>query len=70
MALGVPTLTVFRECGGLQEWAPAGKGHHYLTAPCRCISENRDDCRIAEKSSCLAGISPERMVEQALRQLR
>jgi ADP-heptose:LPS heptosyltransferase len=66
MALGVPTLTVFREDKGLREWMPAGKEHRHFIVPCRCISENRDDCKIAGRSSCLAGISVEQMTEQAL----
>jgi heptosyltransferase I len=64
MALGVPTLTVFRQ--GREEWAPVGGSHRYIVAPCRCISENRDDCRIAGRSSCLAGISVDQMVELVL----
>jgi heptosyltransferase I len=70
MALGVPTLTVFREYPGLQEWVPLGAQHRNFVAPCRCIAENRDDCLLAGKSACLAGISVERMAGQALEQLR
>jgi ADP-heptose:LPS heptosyltransferase len=70
MALGVPTLTVFRQYTGLQEWVPAGSQHRHFMAPCRCIAENRTDCLMAGKSSCLADISAERMAEQALQQLR
>jgi ADP-heptose:LPS heptosyltransferase len=70
MALGVPTLTVFRQYGGLQEWVPVGGQHRNFVAPCRCIAENRTDCIMARKSSCLADISAGRMAEQALQQLR
>jgi ADP-heptose:LPS heptosyltransferase len=64
MALGVPTLTLFRE--GREQWVPAGAGHRHFMVPCWCISENRDDCQIAGRPSCLAGISAEQMAEQAL----
>jgi ADP-heptose:LPS heptosyltransferase len=65
-ALGLPTLTVFRQYNGLAEWVPAGIQHRHFVAPCRCIAENRDDCRISGRSSCLAGISAEQMATQAL----
>jgi ADP-heptose:LPS heptosyltransferase len=70
MALGVPTLTVFRQYGGLQEWVPVGARHCNITVPCRCIAENRTDCAAAGKSSCLADISAARVAQEALRQLR
>jgi ADP-heptose:LPS heptosyltransferase len=70
MALGLPTLTVFRQYNGLQEWLPVGGQHYHFVAPCRCIAENRNDCLAIGRSSCLGEISAERMVEQALRQLR
>jgi heptosyltransferase-3 len=70
VALGAPTLTVFRQYSGLQEWAPVGGQHRNFVAPCRCIAENRNDCMMAGKSLCLAEISAEQMAEQALQQLR
>jgi ADP-heptose:LPS heptosyltransferase len=70
MALGLPTLTVFRQYSGLRDWMPAGSQHHHFVAPCRCIAENRSHCLQAGRSSCLAEISAERMAGQALRQLR
>jgi ADP-heptose:LPS heptosyltransferase len=70
MALGVPTLTVFRKYAGLSEWAPVGAEHRKLVAACPCIAENRNDCLLAGESRCLAEISVERMAEQALQQLR
>jgi heptosyltransferase-3 len=70
VALALPTLTVFRQYSGLAEWLPVGGQHHHFTAPCRCIAENRNDCLAVGRSSCLGDISAERIVEQALRQLR
>jgi ADP-heptose:LPS heptosyltransferase len=66
VALGVPTLSVFREYAGLKEWAPAGEPHRHIAVNCRCISENRDDCQRTGRSTCLAGISPEQMETLAL----
>ena len=65
LALGVPTLTVFRQYSGLAEWMPVGKQHRHLIANCRCIEENRTDCLLAGRSACLASITPDQVCEQA-----
>jgi len=65
MALGVPTLGVFRQYDGLAEWLPAGKEHRHLIAACRCINENRTDCLQAGRAACLATITPAQVCEQA-----
>jgi ADP-heptose:LPS heptosyltransferase len=70
MALGVPTLTIFRDHAGLKEWTPVGERHRQFAAPCRCIRENRTDCLTSGRASCLASISPTQVAEEALRQLR
>jgi ADP-heptose:LPS heptosyltransferase len=70
LALGVPTLTVFRQYDGLAEWMPAGKDHRSLIADCRCIAENRVDCLRAGRSACLASITPAQLCEQACQQLQ
>jgi len=70
MALGVPTLAVFRDYAGLKEWLPPGPQHRHLVAPCRCQEENRTDCLTDGKSSCLASISASRVAEEALRPWR
>jgi ADP-heptose:LPS heptosyltransferase len=69
VALGVPTLTVFREYAGLKEWMPRGEEHRYFLAGCRCINENRSDCLAAGRASCLAGITAEQVAAQAMQQL-
>jgi ADP-heptose:LPS heptosyltransferase len=69
-ALGVPTLTVFREHAGLKEWMPVGDQHRHFVVKCRCLDENRSDCLTAGRAACLASISAERVAEEALRQLR
>ena len=37
LALGVPTVTVFRDYEGLVEWTPAGPQHRQLIARCECL---------------------------------
>jgi len=70
LALGVPTLTVFRQYSGLAEWIPGGKEHRHLIADCRCIAENRTDCLRAGRAACLAAITPGQVCEQACQQLQ
>ena len=70
VALGKPTLSVFRDHAGLKEWMPVGAQHRQFVAQCRCLKENRIDCLAAGKASCLASISVEQVAAEALRQLR
>ncbi len=70
MALGVPTLGVFRQYNGLAEWIPAGNEHRHLITNCRCLDENRADCLSAGRAACLASITPGQVCEQACQQLR
>ncbi len=70
LALGVPTVAVFRRYDGLSEWMPPGSGHRHLIAACRCIDENRTDCLRAGRAACLAAITPAQVCEQACQLLR
>jgi lipopolysaccharide heptosyltransferase III len=70
MALGVPTLGVFREYAGLKEWLPVGPQHRHFVARCRCLEENRTDCLTAGKASCLASITAGQVAREALRPWR
>jgi ADP-heptose:LPS heptosyltransferase len=70
VAVGVPTLTVFREYSCLAEWMPVGSQHRHLVAACRCIDENRTDCLAAGRSACLAAITPAQVCGQACQQLQ
>jgi ADP-heptose:LPS heptosyltransferase len=58
-ALGVPTVSIFRDYPGLKEWLPRGPRDRHLTAPCACALEVRDSCRRTQTAECLAGISPD-----------
>jgi heptosyltransferase I len=70
LALGAPTLTVFRQYSGLAEWMPVGKENRHLIAKCRCIDENRTDCLGAGRAACLAAITPGQVFGQACQQLQ
>ena len=65
LALGRPTVSIFREYAGLEEWRPRGAEHRAFTAPCRCVDQPRmaPECLAAGTACCLAGIGVEAVAE-------
>lgn len=59
MALGVPTIALFRQRGGYRAWLPAGKTHRQVLAPCDCESDRGSPCEKLGQAQCLAAIAPE-----------
>jgi ADP-heptose:LPS heptosyltransferase len=59
MALGRPTVTIFRQYDGLSEWAPAGPRHRMVSAPCHCNKVLQPACRASGQAQCLAAITAE-----------
>jgi ADP-heptose:LPS heptosyltransferase len=57
-ALGVRTVSIFREYPGLKEWLPRGPEHRHRTSPCTCETQVRDSCQRHQIAECLASISP------------
>jgi len=66
MALGKPTVSLFRESIGRSGWAPRGERHQVLLRPCPCQSSGHSDCE-GSRSKCLAEIKPEEVAEALLR---
>jgi ADP-heptose:LPS heptosyltransferase len=62
MALGVPTVALFREYAGTAEWLPRGHPHKHLLAPCPCANVKDPPCAKEAKALCLARITPEQVV--------
>ena len=58
MALGLPTVSVFRDYAGLEEWRPAGPRHRAVTSPCGCVDQPAmlPGCVAAGTAVCLARI--------------
>lgn len=63
MALGVRTVSVFRDYAGLEEWRPRGAGHRAAVAPCVCVDRPRmqPECAAAGTALCLASVTVERV---------
>jgi ADP-heptose:LPS heptosyltransferase len=62
VALGIPTISMFRRYPGLREWAPIGNNHQVLVSTCDCSSKNNfSPCETAGYSACLAKITPDQV---------
>lgn len=68
MALGKPTVSLFRESPGRPGWAPRGSRHCVLLAPCPCHQHGRMGCQ-GGQSQCLGKIRPEEVSEAAIASL-
>jgi ADP-heptose:LPS heptosyltransferase len=58
MAMGTPTVAVFRQYGGLNEWLPHGLRHRHVSAACACAPQPQPPCLHLGYAECLAGIPP------------
>jgi len=62
VALGVPTLALFRDYAGTAEWLPRGQPHQHLLAPCPCANSKHPPCAKEAKALCLSRITPEQAI--------
>lgn len=64
MALGLPTVSVFRDYAGLREWRPQGPRHTAAVSPCRCVDQPRmsPDCLASGTALCLQRIPAEEVL--------
>ena len=69
MAIGTPTLSLFREYAELEEWAPRGPQHRRLIVKCPCIDQKRADCLERKNPICLAGLTCETVADAVKDQL-
>lgn len=65
VALGKPTVSLFRESAGRLGWAPRGSGHRVLLRDCSCNSSNRSICA-GGRALCLSKISVEEVTQAVL----
>jgi ADP-heptose:LPS heptosyltransferase len=57
VAVGTPTISLFRDYPGWQTWAPQGEAHKVFTVHCDCASNKVRACLDRNEAVCLAGIS-------------
>jgi ADP-heptose:LPS heptosyltransferase len=58
MALGLPTISLFRNYPNLRAWVPRGPQHRSLTANCACVGQKRAPCLQQPIAVCLKEIQP------------
>ena len=57
VALGRPTVSLFRDSSGRPGWAPRGNQHQVLLRDCPCNQTGRNSCE-GSRALCLSKISP------------
>lgn len=65
MALGQPTVSLFRDSIGRTGWAPRGSWHRVLCRPCPCQNSGTAICP-GVRSQCLAEIKSEEVTQAVL----
>lgn len=65
MALGKPTVSLFRESLGRLGWAPRGSGHQVLVRDCSCNASGRATCS-GGRALCLSKISTAEVAQAVL----
>ncbi len=68
MALDTPTIALFRQYFGMEEWLPRGRHHGHLTVACACAGQRKPPCLERSTSDCLNSISAP-IVMNSVRQL-
>ncbi|NBT23274.1 hypothetical protein EBT11_01280 [bacterium] len=72
MALGKPTVSLFRESVGRPGWEPRGAAHQIILRSCECAEAGQQKCS-GGRALCLSRISPDevaRLVSESLNSTR
>jgi len=65
MALGKPTVSLFRESGGRPGWVPRGSKHRTLIKKCPCNETGQNKC-LGSRSLCLSQITTQEVAQAVL----
>ncbi len=65
VALGVPTVSWFRQQGAYRAWLPTGPRHRVISVPCRCVDHLAAPCEPSGQAECLARLEPDQVTQQA-----
>jgi heptosyltransferase-1 len=63
MALGLPTISLFRNYPTLRGWLPCGPHHRSFTVNCNCIGQKHAACLKQPVAVCLKEIQPAAVAE-------
>ena len=59
MAVGLPTVSLFRDYHDANAWAPAGPGHCVFRMPCVCVNRREQPCAVENRAECLGKVEAE-----------
>ena len=68
-ALGLPTVSLFREQGDYKSFMPVGLQHHVISMPCHCVDHRDSPCEKLGQAECFARIEPGRVAGLVCEQL-
>lgn len=66
VAVGLPTVSFFRNQAGYKAWLPTGENHHPFVGHCRCVDHRQAPCLPSGRAECLAKITPESVLKAIL----
>jgi ADP-heptose:LPS heptosyltransferase len=69
VALGLPTISFFRNFPGHRRWVPRGPQHRSFTVKCPCVGQKHPACMAEGAPRCLTEVTPETVATAALQQL-
>ncbi|MCU0772121.1 MAG: glycosyltransferase family 9 protein [Verrucomicrobia bacterium] len=58
-AMGVPTISFFRDQPGYKSWLPCGDQDHAFVGNCHCVDHRDAPCLASARAECLAAITPD-----------
>lgn len=57
VAVGRPTISLFRAYHDANAWMPAGATHRVFSVPCVCVNRREPPCATAQRADCLARLA-------------
>ncbi|MDB6066930.1 MAG: hypothetical protein JWR26_3138 [Pedosphaera sp.] len=69
VALGVPTISFFRDQKGHKSWLPHGPDHQTLVVSCTCIDHHAAPCQASDRAECLVRLEPQQVAQIVCRRL-
>jgi len=68
-AMGVATVSFFRDQPGYKAWLPVGEGHQPFIGQCHCVDHRQAPCLPNARAECLAQIRVDAALEAVARRL-
>lgn len=70
VALGLPTISLFRDYHDASAWTPTGAAHRVFRMPCVCVNQRQQPCATTNRAECLAKVELAQIVAAVGEQLK